>query len=136
AWQHLVFGKAIWSLHRIPRTQIFTWPDFGAPLVNPSWGFSAVLWPFWSVGHVAGLFVWRWATTLIAFFLLWRTSRRLGAAGFGSLFVIVACALIYRQRSQIRPESLASVWFALTIWLLETRRQGGPDRTPWLIAVA
>ena len=38
-------------------------------------------------------------------------------------------ALVYRQRSQIRPETIAAVWFALTLWGLETRRGGGPDQT-------
>ncbi|MEK7824693.1 MAG: hypothetical protein AAB290_06600 [Candidatus Eisenbacteria bacterium] len=136
AWQNLAFGKAIWTLGKIPHTQIFTWPNFGAPLVNPSWGFTALVWPFWSVGGVTGLFVWRWLTTLIVFAVLWITARRLGAVGLTPLWALVVCALIYRQRSQIRPETLASVWFALTLWLLEVRRQGGPDRSVWLIAVA
>lgn len=136
AWQHLVCGRAIWTLGGIPHTQIFTWPNFGAPLVNPSWGFSALVWPFWSAGGVTGLFVWRWLTTLLVFAVLWLAARRLGARGLTTLLVLVVCALVYRQRSQIRPETLASVWFALTLWLLETRRQGGPDRSVWLIAVA
>lgn len=136
AWQNLTFGKAIWTLGRIPHTQIFTWPNFGAPLVNPSWGFTALVWPFWSVGEVTGLFVWRWLTTLIVFAVMWVTARRLGAVGLTPLLILVVCALIYRQRSQIRPETLPAVWFALTLWLLEMRRHGGPDRSVWLIAVA
>lgn len=136
AWQNLAFGRAIWTLGKIPHTQIFTWPNFGAPLVNPSWGFTALVWPFWSVGGVAGLFVWRWLTTLLVFAMLWLLVRRLGAVGLTPLWVLVVCALVYRQRSQIRPETLASVWLTLTLWLLEVRRQGGPDRSPWLIVVA
>ena len=136
AWQNLAFGKAIWTLHAIPHRQVFAWPNFGEPLVNPSWGFTALIWPIWSAGDVAGLFVWRWATTLVTFALLWLTARRLGARGFTVWLVIVACALVYRQRSQVRPETLASVWLALTIWILETRRQGGPDRSAWLVPIA
>src|SRR5262245_29239727 len=63
AWQHLAFGRALWTRHAIPVTQIFVWPDLGIPLVNPSWGFSALLWPFWSLGGIPGLFAWRWLTT-------------------------------------------------------------------------
>jgi hypothetical protein len=142
AWQHLAFGRALWSRHAIPVTQTFIWPDLGARLVNPSWGFSALIWPFWSLGGITGLFVWRWLTTLATFALLWLTARRLGARGFTSLFVMVVCALVYRQRSQIRPETIASVWFATTVWLLEGRRQAvriggaGEDRSAWLVAVA
>jgi len=136
AWQHLVFGRAIWALGMVPHTQVFTWPNYGAPLVNPSWGFDALVWMLWSAGGVTGLFVWRWLTTLLVFALLLGAARRLGAAGLTPLLVMVVCALIYRQRSQIRPETLASVWFALTLWLLESRRQGGADRSLWLVAVA
>jgi hypothetical protein len=135
AWEHLVFGKAIWATRAIPHTQVFCWSDYGVRLVNPSWGFSAVVWPFWAVGGTWGLFAWRWLTTLSAFTLLWLTARRLGARGFAGLLVMVVCSLVYRQRSQIRPETLAAVWFALGLWLLECSRAGGPDRRPWLAAV-
>src|SRR5262249_599196 len=79
---------------------------------------------------------------------------RMGARGFTPLVVIAACALVYRQRSQIRPETLVSILMALQIWILETRRalrsatatpaggaEGAParparDPSPWLIPVA
>ena len=35
-WHHLTYGRAVWQLHRVPRTEIWTWPDLGAPHVNPS----------------------------------------------------------------------------------------------------
>ncbi|MBI1797978.1 MAG: hypothetical protein HYR74_13135 [Candidatus Eisenbacteria bacterium] len=134
-WQNLAFGRAIWRLHDVPRTQLFAWPNYGALLVNPSWGFTALVWPLWQWGGVPGLFVWRWATTLAAFALLWAAARRMGARGFAALPVLVLCALVYRQRSQIRPETLAAVWFALAVWLLESARHGGRDRRWWLVAV-
>ncbi|HUK62608.1 MAG TPA: hypothetical protein VLV15_04715, partial [Dongiaceae bacterium] len=45
------------------------------------------------------------------------------------------CVLIYRQRSQVRPETLAAVLTALTIAILETRRLGGADRSWWLVPI-
>lgn len=141
AWQNLTFGRAIWTLGAIPSTQIFAWPNYGAPIVNPSWGFTALVWPFWSAGGVTGLFVWRWLTTLAVFALLWLAARRLGARGFTPLVVLAMCALVYRQRSQIRPETLASVWFALTVFVLEARRAAAGagarrfDPAWWLVPV-
>jgi tetratricopeptide (TPR) repeat protein len=134
-WQHLAVGRAIWELHRVPTTQLWTWPTYGTPDVNSSWGFRALIWPVWDAGGVWGLFTWRWATTLAVFGLAFATARRLGARGFTPLLVIALCALTYRQRSQVRPETLASVWLALTIWLLEVRRsrviQGGLPSSAW-----
>jgi hypothetical protein len=135
AWQHLVVGKAIWTTHTVPTTQIWTWPNHGAPNVNLSWGFSVLVWPFWSTGGVAGLFVWRWLTTLAAFALLWLTARTRGARGLVVLPVLVIAGLVYRQRVQIRPETLAGVWLALTLLILEMRRHGR-DRSVWLIPLA
>jgi len=68
-WQHLAVGRAIWELGRVPTTQLWTWPTYGAPDVNASWGFRVLLWPLWSAFDVWGLYAWRWATTLAAFAL-------------------------------------------------------------------
>jgi hypothetical protein len=135
-WQHLAVGRAIWTLHGPPQGQIWNWPGYGEPYVTPSWGFRALVWPFWTAGGVLGLFAWRWLTTLVVFALLWVTARRMGARGFTMLVVLAIAALIYRPRSQVRPETLASVLFALELWILETRRSGGRDLTPGLVPIA
>ncbi len=135
-WQNLVVGKAIWQLHQVPTTQLWSWPSYGAPDVKWTWGFSALAWPVWERAGVGGLFAWRWGTTLLAFGLLWAAARRMGAKGFLPLVVMVVCSLVWRARSQVRPETLAAVLLAAQVWILETRRQGGKDRTPWLIPVA
>lgn len=141
-WQHLAVGRALWETRTIPHTQVWTWANFGAPDVLPSWLFRVLLWPFWQAGELTGLFAWRWLTTLAAFAVAWVAARRMGARGLSTLVVIVCCALVYRQRSQVRPETLAAILLALTIWLLETRRRAvvgsasGPDRSWALVAVA
>ena len=134
-WQHIAVGREIWRLHAVPTQQIWTWPTYGAPAVTPSWAFRALIWPIWAAAGVPGLFAWRWLTTLAAFALLWATARRMGARGLTSLVVLVVCSLVYRIRSEVRPETLVAVLFALELWILETRRAGGPDRTRWLAAI-
>ena len=154
-WQHLVVGKAIWTLHEIPARQVWCWPTYGEPQVLPSWGFRALLWPFWALGGVTGLFAWRWLTTLAAFALLWAAARRLGAGeggsaaegarsgpGLATFAVLVLCGLVYRQRSQVRPETLVAVLLALEILILEARRAAPVarvwwrDRAWWMVPVA
>ena len=135
-WQHLVVGRAIWERGHVPTTQLWTWPTHGAPDVNSSWGFRVLIWPLWSALGVWGLFLWRWVTALAAFGLAFAVARRLGARGFTTLVVIALCALTYRQRSHVRPETLAAVLLALQLWVLETRRQGGRDRAWLLVPIA
>jgi len=135
-WHHLLAGRVIWQTHSVPMQQIWAWSTYGTPDMNASPLFRVLVWPFWSIGGLTGLFAWRWLTTLLAFGLMWATARRMGARGLSPLLVIVVCALVYRQRSQIRPETLAAVLMALQVWILETRRAGGPDRTAWLVPIA
>src|SRR5262245_25134193 len=105
-WQHLAVGRVIWTEHRIPATNEWTWPTYGAPNVLPSWGFRALLWPFWALGGIPGLSLWRWLTTLATFALLWRVARRLGARGFAALAMLGWCLLVFRHRIYVRPETL------------------------------
>lgn len=135
-WQHLLVGRIVWQTLRVPTTQIWTWPTYGAPDVNSSWGYEALIWPFWNAGGFPGLFVWRWISTLAAFALLWLVARRLGARGLTPFVVVTLAALVYRQRSQIRPETLVAILLALEMLILETRRQGGRDASAWIVPIA
>ncbi len=135
-WQHLLVGKAIWQLGHVPTTQLWSWPSYGDPEVNSAWLFRATIWPVWSLGGVWGLYAWRWVTTLLAFGALWAAARAMGARGFAALIALIACVLVYRLRSQIRPETLVAALLALELWILETRRHGGRDRTAWIPLIA
>lgn len=127
-WQHLLVGKAIWRLGQIPQTHLWTWPSYSEREALPSWGFRALLWPFWAMGGVVGLYAWRWLTTLSAFALLVAAARTMGARGFVTLPVFVLCALSYRLRSQVRPETLVALLLALELWILERHRRAPEGR--------
>jgi hypothetical protein len=141
-WQHLAVGRFVWTQHALPLVHQWTWPSWGQPDVNPSWGFESLLWPFWDRGGLIGLFAWRWITTLAAFGFGWAAARRMGSTGLVPAFVIALCALTYRQRSDLRPETLSVVLLAAMIWILETRRAAradgtsGSDRSAWLVPIA
>lgn len=135
-WHHLVAGRVIWDTRSIPLTQIWSWSSYGQPEMNASPLFRILLWPFWQAGEVNGLYAWRWLTTLAAFGIGWATARRMGARGFTPLVAIAVLVLVYRQRSQVRPETMVAVMMALQIWILETRRLGGADRSWWLVPLA
>ena len=135
-WQLLVVGKAIWTRHAIPTSDEWTWVSYGDPQVTSSWGFRAMIWPLWSGFGVVGLFLYRWTATLAAFGLAWLAARRMGARGFVPFVIVAWGALLFRQRAEVRPETLSAVLLALEILILEMWRNGGRDRRPWLVAIA
>ncbi|MGH7730612.1 MAG: hypothetical protein ACRENJ_05100, partial [Candidatus Eiseniibacteriota bacterium] len=144
-WHHLLVGKVIWQTHAIPTRHLWTWPSYGNVDANNAWLFRALVWPLWSEAGIWGLFVWRWLTTLVVFAILWAAARRMGARGLTPLVVLAACALVYRQRTQLRPETLVSILVALQILALEGRRRARDAAAParalrdpalWLIPIA
>lgn len=135
-WQHLAVGRALWHLHAIPHTDLWTWPGEGRPYLLPSWLFRVLLWPFWQAGGEAGLAVWRWLTALATFALLWRAARAAGAKGVATFVILVWCAMLYRQRSMVRPDTLALLLLAVELLLLERRRAGHRGGEWWLVALA
>jgi len=135
-WQHLAVGRAIWSTLHVPTTQVWSWPTYGAPDVNSSWGFEALLWPTWKWFGVLGLNAWRVKTALLTFGISWLVARRLGARGLSAVVVAVLGTLIVHRRTQLRPETWVGVLFALQVWVLETRRQGGRDLAWLLVPIA
>ena len=121
-WHHLLVGRVIWETHAIPTRQLWSWPTYGAVDANNAWLFRALLWPLWAAGGVWGLFAWRWVSTLAVFGILWAAARRMGARGLTPLVVMAALALVYRQRSHARPETLAALLLALQLWILAGHR--------------
>lgn len=135
-WQHLAVGRFIWEQHRLPLFELWIWPTYGESHVDYAWGFEALLWPFWKLGGVTGLFVWRWLGILTVFGLAWAAVRRMGAKGLLPLVVISLCAMTYRVRTQVRPEEVAAMLLVAEILLLEARRHGSRVHPGWLVLIA
>src|SRR5262249_33679915 len=59
--------------------------------------------------------------------LAYLAARRMGATGVGPLLMLVWCAILWRQRSQMRPETFAAILMMAQVLLLESRRlRSGP----------
>lgn len=132
-FQHLRVGRMMWETHSLPKTDLWTWPGHGSPYLVPSWFYRVVLWPFWAIGGLWGLYAWRWISALGAFGLLWAAARRMGATGAAPLLMLVWCALFERQRSQVRPDTFVAVMLACEVFILESRRRFGKPSAAWLV---
>lgn len=139
-WQHLRVGRALWEGLGFPAVNLWTWPTLGAPDLVPSWLFRALLWPFWQAGEVAGVFAWRYLTTLAAFALVLAAARAGHRAGWpaaptgvAALAAVLWCVMVYRYRSQARPETLVALLLAAQLLVLESWRARGGGRRVWLL---
>src|SRR5262245_50546379 len=127
-WQHLRVGQVIWQEHGLPRANVWTWPTLGAPYDILSWLFRAMLWPVYQAFGVTGLFIWRWATALGLFALLYAATRRATRGqndGLIAVALILWSALLWRQRWQCRPETVVAPLLAAELLVLEARRRRG-----------
>jgi len=132
-WHLLAVGRAI-DQGGLPRTDAWTWTSFGQPVFVSSWLFRALIWKLWALGGIPAMFLWRWVTTLAVFGLAYATARLLGARGLSAVLVMVAATLLYRIRTDVRPETLAALLLALELWILERdRAHGAPTRALWAI---
>lgn len=134
-WEHLAIGRAIATLHRVPATQLWTWPGYGTPSVNGEWAFDLLSWLVWQAGRLDALYAWDWLAAAVAFGFVWATARGLGARGHLPLLAIAVAVLTYRQRSVGRPETLAAIFLACELWLLERHRRQGGRAIFWLPAL-
>lgn len=142
-WQHLLVGRVIDETRAIPRTHLWSWPTYGRLEVPPSWLFRAMLWPLWDAAGVWGVQAWRWLTAFGAFGLAWAAARaglrrdgRPAGAAFWPIVVAVLCATFYRERSQVRPETLVAVLLGLQLLVLERHRRR-PGAALWpLVPIA
>jgi hypothetical protein len=107
-WQHVLVGKALWQLGRVPQEHLWTWPLYGTHDVLPSWGFRWLLWPFWQLGEAWGTPDLEMGDNARRVRVGVATARRLGARGLTPWFVVAIAALTYRTRGQVRPETLVA----------------------------
>src|SRR5262245_27580567 len=103
-WHHLAVGRYIWEHRSVPLVELWTWPTYRSPYVNYAWGFEALVWPFWNLGGVTGLFAWRWLMTLATFGLAFSAARAMGTRSLVPIPVAVLCAMVFRSHTLVRPE--------------------------------
>jgi hypothetical protein len=134
-WTLLAQGRALWDGHP-PTVNHWVWPKFGEPQVAASWAFRGLIWPIWDAADVAGIYAWRWLSALVVFALMAFTARRMGARGVLPFVVLAVCAVIYRDRSDARPESLAAILLSATVLVLEMWRSQGRNLPLVLVPIA
>lgn len=128
-WQHLRIGRVILERGRIPWSHEWTWANLGIPDVNYAWGFDVLLAGVHAALGDAGLTVWKWGIALALFALGRAGARAVGVRDRLVVPLLVLAAVAGRDRLEPRPETIATLLLAASVWVLELRRHGGRDLT-------
>jgi hypothetical protein len=130
-WFHLKTGQYILETASIPRTEMFSFTNFGVPFVAHGW-LSGLL--FYSIHSRLGFFPIMFGLALLAAIAFWVTFKRCRShplvAGFATLLATWAALPALGIRPRVFTLFLASVFLAL---LGAYAREGKGRRIWWLV---
>ena len=117
-WFHLAFGRVVAQQGTVPTEEIFTYPNLGHAIVNPSWLYGLGLYGLHQLGGVNGIQVGRVLLAVLLFVVLIKDSARGGSRIPVILAILFLVALAARDRLWDRPELPSYILLALFIHLL------------------
>lgn len=115
--RHLILGGIIAEKRSIPSTNLFSYthPDF--PFINHHWGSEVIFYLFHQFAGINGLIIIKTGVLLVALGLPIFFSLRKADFTFLSLISILSLE-IFRERTEIRPEIFAVLFFSLFLVIL------------------
>ncbi|HZM72314.1 MAG TPA: hypothetical protein VFC71_02975 [Candidatus Polarisedimenticolia bacterium] len=132
---HLRAGDEILAAGAIPTTDTWTWTVAGSPWFDQQWLAQVILAATYKLAGWTGLAVLRAALVAVTFGLLGAAiSRRNPGLGPRTVALLVIAAFaVAAVALALRPQLFGMALFALTLFLLESRRER--PRAVWLIPV-
>ncbi len=132
-WFHLALGREIVQRYGVPHTEIFTYPNQGAPTIYPSWLYGLFLYLLYCLGGENALIIARVLLALMIFGVLFYDASRGHSTrmlSWGLLFIVLLQA---RERLYDRPELLSYLLVALFFLILNTSLQNGKKLNLFLL---
>ncbi len=117
---HLLAARWIWAHHRLPSYDFLSWTMPRAPWLDFEWLWELVAAAFYRLGGLAGL----WDLKVLLFLAnFWAMERLLRGKNIQTPWLQAALVLWSAQmlpRCSVQPELLSTLFFTLTIILLES----------------
>jgi hypothetical protein len=131
-WWHLASGRQIWSEHRIPEVDDFSFTFQGHEWMNHEWLWDALYWPVYSL-HPQLVFVLNFGVLLAIFACAGRLARRAGCSAWATALTLWAAAACTHWFLDIRPHLVTLLY--LQLFLLFRNRPWAPWTWPLLMLV-
>jgi hypothetical protein len=117
-WWHLKTGQLIRESFQVPRADPYSLLSPGKRWVDHEWLFQVLVHEIDAAFGVRGLVVFRAATVLLVFTVLFFYTRREGVPSEKALFLLSLAFVVARSRFFVRPEIVSFLLFALLLFTL------------------
>lgn len=133
-WGYLSFGSVFWDDGYFPFQDVFSYTPVKPLWVYHEWLTGVSFYFIYSHAGPAGLQLLRYLVALLTIYLLYQTARKKGAGSIAALFALVpAMLLISFGYVPVRAQIFTYLFFALTVYVLESARQEERWYLLWLL---
>ena len=133
-WGYLAFGRLFWETGNFPYHDIFSYVPTLPRWVYHEWLTGVLFYPLYQTLGAAGLQLFKYGMGLATLGLLYLTAQRRGVEVFATLLVLIVILVpLSFGFSPVRDQVFTYLFFALTLYLLETARQTGRWRRLFLL---
>lgn len=130
---HVRAGEIMLRSHELIRTDTFTFTAAGRPWLDQQWGAQVVLSLLHRAGGWATLALGRAALVGILALFVYLACRAAGSSMRTAAWLTLASFILVAEGLAMRPQLIGLSLFALTLWLVSTRRVH--PRRMWLVPV-
>lgn len=131
-WGFLSFGRLFWNSPSFPYQDVFSFVPTLDPWIYHEWLTGVLFYPLYQAFGAAGLQTLKYALALATLYLIYLTARKRGAHPLAILFMLaLIVAGVKSFYSPVRPQIFTFLFFALTLYLLESTRMDGKFRRLW-----
>jgi len=125
-WGYMAFGRLYWETGKFPYQDIFTYLPALDPWVYHEWLTGVICYAVFSIIGESGLILMRFGLALLTLLIIYKIARLRGASpGFSVIILFfIGGFLTLSHGSVIRAQAFTYLFFTLTLYLLETYREG------------
>jgi len=131
-WWHLKAGQYIWQNAQIPKTDPFSFTNYGHPWITHEWLSEIIYYLFYKAGKLYGLIIANTVFLSAVFTILYRLTRLRTGRPFMSAVLVMITAVLSSVFWVYRPHILGYICFLAFLYVLELYKMGH-HRLLWIL---
>ncbi len=133
-WGYLAFGRLFWTHSGFPYFDVFAYVPTLKPWVYHEWLTGVLFYPLYRTLGGSGLQIFKYVLGLATAGITYCTARRRGADLLPiAIILFISLPGLSPGYSPVRAQVFTYLFFAVSLYLLETARLSGNHRRLWLL---